>query len=219
MSSEAIDLIERILATNNYSMKINPTVNNELFIQIYDNKNNNLVGEIQGSVSDENIVMGTTRASVVEEVPTIHIIHLSTESSYRNRGFAFLLFFYFMEIMRLQNPTIQFAKLDNMSDNAGFIKGDIYSKFGFTSQELVKAADSFKTYTGLYSGLPPEMQLKMDYYVKNINKNIKYVNDNIQLEREKGGKKKTRKNRKKTKKNKRKKNRKNTKKNKINRKN
>jgi hypothetical protein len=108
----------------------------------------------------------------IEMSPLISISSLSTMTDYRGKGLALLLISYGICYLKKQSieqsSDIEYAILDDDSDNNTMIKGNIYNQFGFVYRDT-PITDPLDTNKVMPVG--PEKQLLIDRnFINNVNK-------------------------------------------------
>lgn len=117
----------------------------------------------------------------IEMSPLISISSLSTMADYRGKGLALLLISYgicYLKKLSIeQSSDIEYAILDDDSDNNTMIKGNIYNQFGFVYRDtpITDPLDSNKVMP-----VGPEKQLLINRNF--INKVNKILNDKFPMD-------------------------------------
>lgn len=157
----------------------NININNEDYrtvIQLF--LSEKLVGTIYGGHDNSAFIYKRykTRNSECIIDKSININWISIENEFRRKGLGYLLLLFFMMYMYCKKPDFNYIILDDCSDNSCVIKGNLYAKFGFVSQDIVKPDNDLLNYSSY-----PEKQTTYSYLYKirnNIEKNIlKYQKD------------------------------------------
>ena len=123
-------------------------------------------------IYDDSSGIITKRRLKVQIDELISVSSLSTHEDYRGQGLAILLISYGICYLKNQSPDINYAILDDDSNNSTMIKGNIYNQFGFKFRETPK-----KDPTDSNKVVPwgPEKQLSLDKTF--ITKVTKLLND------------------------------------------
>ena len=106
-----------------------------------------------------------------EEIDMSHLISISsvsTNENYRGQGLALLVLIYGICYLKNQSPDINYAILDDDSDNSTMIKGNIYNSIGF---EFVAQPELDPINSNKLVPLGPEKQLMIDgTFITNVTK-------------------------------------------------
>ena len=121
---------------------------------------NKLIGNIQCCISIDNVYKNrhVTRNSVKEEADVIRIIWLEIDSNFRGQGLGTLLINYALSDLKILNPSINYAVVDDDTDGADSLK-NIYSGVGFKYQSMIALMGSKKI--GQKRDQGPERQLRL----------------------------------------------------------
>ena len=161
--------IKEIFIKKGYKIDINDKEYRTVIQLFYSEK---LVGTIYGGHDNSAFIYKRykTRNSECIIVKALSINWISIENEFRRKGLGYMLLLFFMMHMYSKNPDFNYIILDDCSDNSCVIKGNLYAKFGFVSQDIVKPDNNLINYSSY-----PEKQTTYLYLYKirnNIEKNI-----------------------------------------------
>jgi GNAT superfamily N-acetyltransferase len=144
----------------NYLTIIKNELNTNVVIYELVSNSRNTIGNIQCCISTSNIYKKryVTRSSIKKEATVISILWLGIDNKFRGQGLGTLLINHALSDLKLHNPSINYAIVDDDTSDADSIK-NIYTSIGFEYQCPIALVSSTKI--GQLQG--PERQLNLDY--------------------------------------------------------
>lgn len=182
-------LIEKNIFTNTQIDKENKNI----IVNLLD-KNNNIIGEINGGVGDFKIIENDDEF----EKEAFSISWIKVNDNFKGYNLGSFLIIYCIYLCKINFSDIEYIVLDDDTDERENDK-NIYNKLGFIYQETKEIQLENGELKSVNSG--PEMQLNIsDFFNNNLVKKLNNIKIRIiNLNKLEGGKRKTRKQRKKNK--------------------
>jgi hypothetical protein len=124
-----------------------------------------LVGTIYGAVTDDVSVtpIHSTRNVKSIEQCAININWICIEKNFRSKGLSYILLLLFILLMYKKYNNIEYIVLDDCSDKSQLVKGNLYSKFGFISSDIIIPNTNLQFFSY------PEKQTTYSYLYENRN--------------------------------------------------
>ena len=179
-------LIEKNIFTNTQIDKENKNI----IVNLLD-KNNNIIGEINGGVGEFKIIENGDEL----EKEAFSISWVKVDDNYKGYNLGTFLIIYCIYLCKINFSDIEYVVLDDDSDERENDK-NIYNKLGFIYQETQEIQLENGELKSVNSG--PEMQLNItDFFNNNLLNKLNNIKIRIRnLNKLDGGKRKTRKQRK-----------------------
>lgn len=144
--------VEDILASRKF--RIVKEIGDSITFTIFDNQTP--ISWIYLQITDGTVMTGKTRSSKPVDVDVINVSWLNTDKKYTGGKLGMLILIYALCDLKVGNPNIEYATLDDDSDQSTSITRNMYTKIGFSFRDGVSIGNNALEISG------PEKQLKLN---------------------------------------------------------
>ena len=156
-----------VLRKRNFSIQAKQLESGFFEIVLFEYGTNKTAAHIHLGPTQTDLYLATNRLRTTEPttVDAINVVSLVVKEAYRGRGLALLLLIYGLCYFQSIYPTVEYSVLDDVSDGAHLMTGNIYARVGYEHRDHVNLSHTSRK--ALDTSSPTKvLDMKKTFYYK-----------------------------------------------------